>query len=97
MKSWQYQLYLYKAYFDEGWNICNYAKYPLFIFGWATKDVKTTIIIGIALALFCFFFGRYLYINGYMDAKNEVMNNYNPFQREVREKLKLAGKNKKFK
>lgn len=82
-----YKLLLWKRYFDTGFSLTNYFKYLLLIFGWATDDVKTTIIIGIVWAFACLILGRLWFHYRLIDTEQEIMNIFNPFQREVRAKL----------
>lgn len=83
-----YRTLLYKAYFDKGFNITNYFKYLLLLFGWATDDVKATIIIGVAWVIVCFIVGKIWFHYRLVDTEQEIFNRFNPFQIEVRKYLK---------
>tara|TARA_R100001530_G_scaffold136358_2_gene116704 strand:+ start:8373 stop:8684 length:312 start_codon:yes stop_codon:yes gene_type:complete len=82
-----YKILLWKAYFDKGWSLTNYFKYPLIAFGWATDNVQATLIIGLIWAFSCLILGRVWFKYRMIDTENEINNIFNPFQREVRKKL----------
>lgn len=83
-----FKLLLWKAYFDKGLGLTYYFKY-LIAFGGIFKfiDGKTAIFTGIIYLFSCFILGWLWYNFGLIDVENEVGNIYNPFQREVRQKL----------
>ena len=83
-----YKLLLWKAYFEKGWQITNYFKYVLVVFGWATNDVKTTILIGIVWVLCCFIVGKFWYKYKLINTEQEIQNRINPFVHEMRSNLK---------
>lgn len=85
-----FRLLLLKAYFDKGWSLTNYFKY-LFAFAGIFNfiDGVQALIIGFFYIIFCFCFGWAWYNFGIIDTENEINNIYNPFQREVREKLNV--------
>jgi len=87
-----YKALLWKAYFDKGYGLTNYFKYLLLAFGWATDDVKTTIAVGTLWAFSCLIIGRVWFHYKLIETENEVNNNFNPFQVEVRQAIK----NKRF-
>lgn len=87
MAQTSYKLLLWKAYFDKGFGLTNYFKYLLLVFGWATDDVRTTVIIGIAWAFSCLILGKIWFYFKLVDTEYEVQNNVNPFCNEVREAL----------
>jgi len=84
----KFRLLLQKAYFDKGFGLTNYFKYVLILFGWATDDVKNTIIVGILWIVSCWIIGRLWFRFKLVDIENEINNIFNPFQREVRQHLK---------
>ena len=83
-----YKLALHKSYFVKGHSVLNYAKYMIVFFGFASRDVRTTLMFGIAYAVICYFFGMYLYKVGYAEAEREVENQYDRFAKEVRHHIK---------
>jgi len=89
-----FKILLYKSYFDKGWAITNYFKY-LFAFSGFFKliDITQAIYIGIFYIIFCFWLGWYWFNRGIIQTENEINNVFNPFQVEIRKKLK----GKKFK
>jgi len=78
---------LYKAYFDKGYALSNYFKYLIAFFGLASRDVSTTLIIGFVYAVFCFILGWFWRKKGLWDAELEIVNQFNPFCKDVREKI----------
>ncbi len=86
-RTFKYKLALHKRYFDMGYGITSYIKYLIAFFGLASNDVKTTLGIAVIYAIFCYLFGMFLYKIGYAEAEAEVDNQYNLFQKEMREKL----------
>jgi len=83
-----YRIGLHKAYFDEGLNITNYFKYLIAFFGIASGDAASTLLIAGGYAIFCYFFGMWLFKSGAREAFVEVGNVHNAFMKEVRKKLK---------
>lgn len=83
-----FKFLLHKAYFDKGMSFTSYIKYMIAYFGAASQDVETTLLIGVAYAVFCYFFGFFFYKWGFIAAEYEIGNAYNLFVREVRKKLK---------
>ena len=87
-----YKFCLWKAYFDKGFGIFNYLKYPLFLIGLGDViatggDWKRVAIVSILLAVFCLIAGRYMYKSGYASAEHEVQNKINPFVKQMRERF----------
>jgi len=83
-----YKLALHKAYFDKGYGILSLAKYILFGIGtWFFQiDISMLYIValGCAYAVFCYLFGRWVYLSGFKLAEAEVQNQFNLFQQETR-------------
>jgi hypothetical protein len=78
---------LHKAYFDRGFGILNYLKYPLVLLGFAIPDIKSIIIVAVGYAIFCYMLGWWWLNYGMAEAENEVGNRYNPFVSEVRKSI----------
>lgn len=79
---------LWKAYFDKGWAITNYFKYVFAFAGiFDVISLNIALIIGFFYIIFCFLLGFIIYNFGIIDIENEIQNIFNPFQREVRDKL----------
>jgi hypothetical protein len=79
---------LHKRYFDTGFGVLNYLKYPLVLMGFAIPKVKLIIVVAVLYAMFCYILGWWWLNDGMMDAETEVSNRYNPFIKEMREYLK---------
>ena len=81
---------LHKRYFDTGFNVLNYLKYPLVLLGFAIPNAKLIILISFFYALGCYFIGWWWLNFGMLDAETEVSNKFNPFIREMRTKVLSA-------
>ena len=79
---------LWKAYFEKGYGLTNYAKYMIALWGLSSLDVFSTMTLGIAYAVLCFFIGWGWYRMGIISAEHEVQNRVNPFMGEVRKAIK---------
>lgn len=88
-----YKFCLFKAYFEKGYGLTSMAKYLIAYIGLAntivTQDMKFALIMGLAYFCSCFFIGWVWYHFKLVEAEAEVGNRFNPFQREVREKLNI--------
>ena len=86
-----FKILLLKAYLDKGMGLLYYFKYVLAIagIGAVTQGVNYSwvFIVGVAYGLFCLLLGWAWYKYHFIDIENEINNIFNPFQREVREKL----------
>ena len=76
-----------KTYFDRGYGISRYLLVFVGLFGLASRDVHTTIVLSIAYALFAYAIGRVLVGVGFIEAEIEVNNKLNKFVKEVRGKI----------
>ena len=88
MKRYKYNLALQKKYLETGLSLSHYVKYLIAFFGFASRDVKTTMIIAIIYAFLCLILGRLWFRYKLIHTENEIINIFNPFQREVREHIK---------
>ena len=77
-----------KRCFDIGYGTTSYLKYVIAFFGLASSNVKLTLWIAGIYAVFCYLLGVLLFKSGYIEAEAEVSNQYNLFQKEMREKFK---------
>lgn len=82
------KLALHKRYFDVGFGVLNYLKYPLLLLGFAIPEVKSIIIIAFLYALACYIIGWWWLNKGMIEAETEISNIYNPFVQEMRKHLK---------
>jgi len=83
-----FKLLLHKTYFDKGWSLLNYIKYLIAFFGLASRDVKTTIIIGLVYGLVCYVVGMLWYKYKLIETETEIGNIFNPFVKEMRKTYK---------
>ena len=86
-RGFRFTFLLWKAWFDKGLSITSYFKYIIAFFGLASQDVKTTLIIAIAYAFACFILGWAWYKYKFVELENEINNLFNPFVKEMREKI----------
>jgi hypothetical protein len=78
---------LHKRYFDTGFGVLNYLKYPLVLLGFAVPDVKLILFFAFFYALICYILGWWWLNSGMTDAETEISNRYNPFVKELRNKF----------
>ena len=86
--KWKIKLCLWKYYFDKGYALTSQVKYLFLIFGWATGDIKNTILMIIAYIPLCFVLGFIWVRTDLFKAEQEVGNIHNKFVQEMREKFK---------
>jgi len=87
-----FNLLLHKAYLDKGIYVLNYFKVLIVAFAFASNNVFQTFVFAGIVALLAYVVGRLWYKHKLIDTENEINNIFNPFQREVREKLKPFSK-----
>ena len=92
--NYKYKFCLMKAYFDKGYSLTNFVKYVIALFGLASLDVKTTMILALIYAPSCFILGLFWYKVGLREEEIEVNNTFNKFVGEMRNNLNIT-KNKK--
>jgi len=80
----KYKLNLHKRYFDLGYGFTSYLKYFIAFIGLASRNVKWTMIIGVAYAISCYIFGWAWIKFGWYEAEIEVNNKFNKFVKEMR-------------
>lgn len=83
---------LHKKYFDTGYGVLNYLKYPLFLLGVAVPNSKLIILFAFFYAVICYILGYWWLNSGMILAETEVCNIYNPFVRQMRRKIKVCTK-----
>jgi len=84
-----YKLMLCKSYVDMGWGLTTYLKYLIALFGLASLNIYYTLLLASTHMLACFIIGWAWYKYGFFIAQAEVGNQYNLFQKQLREKLKI--------
>ena len=84
-----YKIALFKAWFEKGANLLTYPRYLIYMFLLTTKNMKTMIILGTIYGISCFILGYLAYNTGFATAEMEVGNQYNLFQKQLRNKLKI--------
>ena len=93
-----YKILLLKRYFDVGLGLTQYFKYIVAFAGiFRIIDGFQALILVTLYLVFCFVLGFIWLKYGFYEIENEISNRFNPFQTEVRAKLKLSSKSKKFK
>lgn len=84
-----YKLLLWKAYFDKGWALTNYFKYIFAFVGiFNLVSARNAIYLGVIYGVSCLLIGWIWYKCGFIETENEINNIFNPFQKEIRAKLK---------
>ena len=83
-----YKFLLWKAYFYKGYGLTNYFKYALAFSGIFNLITAKIAIYSIIIYIFsCFFIGWMWFKIGLVDTENEIQNMFNPFMKEMREKI----------
>ena len=83
---------LWKRYFDTGLALTVYVKWFIAFFGFASRNVNTTMIFAVAYAIFCFVLGWWWHKYNFVRLEIEISNRFNDFVSEMREKIN--GENK---
>lgn|SRR3990167_1978849 len=84
----KYQLCLWKTYFETGYALTNYLKYPLLLIGFLEKiNVSAVVWYSLLYAVLCFAIGYYWYRTDFARAAAEVGNRYNKLAIELRNKV----------
>ena len=84
----KYRLNLHKTYFEKGYNLTNYIKYFIALFGLSSLNVRLTLIFGFVYGIACYFIGYFWVKYGFLEAEIEVGNYFNRFVKEMRKKIK---------
>lgn len=89
--GWWGKALLQKFYFDKGWSILTYVKYFVVAFGaisfFEKQDKNLLLMLGLGYGIVCYFVG-FVWAKYLIMAENEIQNQFNLFQKEVRKKLK---------
>jgi len=87
-----FRILLWKTYFDKGYGLTSYFKYILAVMGAGAMfrgiELWWIFVIGISYGVVCFIIGKWWFDHKLIDVENEIANAFNPFQREVRAKLR---------
>ena len=88
MKSYKYKLNLHKHYFDVGYGMTSLAKYFIFLFGGLSFQTDLSLVFTMyllgAYGVFCYVIGWAWFRFGWFEAQLEVINQFNPFVKEMR-------------
>lgn len=89
MKKYRgFRILMLKAYFDKGLGLTNYFKYLLAFAGiFQFIDAKQGMVLVVTYVIGCFVLGYFWYKLKLTDTENEINNIFNPFVKEVRNKL----------
>lgn len=89
----KYRLALWKSYIDRGRGLTSYFNELFLIFGvWNVITYKSSfylILIFLAYVILCFVVGKIYFKYGWQEAENEVSNQYNLFQKQLRDKMEI--------
>lgn len=94
----KYKFCLYKNYWEKGYGLTSIFKPLLYgVIGLTAinNNIKLTLILGSVYTLLCFFIGYFWYNHGMVFAESEVGNQFNFFQKEVRDYIKKKSLNRK--
>lgn len=78
----------WKKYFDTGYALTGYGRFAVAVFGLTSLNLKFTSIMGVIYVIFSYFLGMFWIKKKLFEGEREIDNALNPFQREVRHKLK---------
>lgn len=78
---------LLRRYFDTGFGILNYVKYPLVVLGISFPNVRVVVLVSFIYALICFGLGWAWIKYDFFKAEQEISNKFNLFVLQVRKKL----------
>lgn len=81
----KWNVMLVKRFFDTGYGITGYIKYPIFFFGIATLEVRSTMILAVLYAIVCVLVGYWWFVFRFAEADVEMSNMVNIFVREMRD------------
>ena len=87
-ENFKFKINLHKSYFGDGKAIIGFLWGLIALFGIASRDVKTNLILGIVYNVVAYFIGRHWYNHGWKAAEVEVNNRINPFVNELRKHVK---------
>lgn len=89
--GWKSKLFLHKFYFDKGFSTASYLKYVIVLFGLMdmikNENIKLMVWLGIIYSVFCYILGI-LWVKHFVFAENELQNQFNLFQIQMRERIK---------
>ena len=77
-----------KAYFDKGYGLTHYFFKLVAVFGLTTQLTEATFTVLFLYSVGCYVLGRYWYNSKLIETEVEIGNIFNPFVREMREKIK---------
>jgi hypothetical protein len=95
-RGYKYFILYHKKLFDIGFGLSSYLKWFVVYFGVASRDVKSTLILGFIFGIFCYALGYSWVKYKFVMIDNEISNSFNPFVKDVKQSLKHLSKNKKF-
>ena len=82
-----YRILLLIAYFDQGYALTSYIKWAIAILGLTIQDLNLILWIGSLYIVLCFAVGWAWYHYKIINIQTEISNQYNPFVKEMREKI----------
>jgi len=92
MRGWKFRLSLWKAYLDTGRGLTDYIKYFIVVGGFYAAVGNISFILMMTILVFYLIISYiigWIYIKfGFLEAQQEVSNEYNLFCKQVRNSLK---------
>ena len=92
LKSWKYKLMLLKAYFESGYAFLSYPKWVIAVFGIGEVVNKNYLVVltGVLFFFFACLLGGWIFIKfGFLEAQQEVSNQFNLFVKELRKRKNI--------
>ncbi len=83
-----YNLMRVKAWFEKGYGLSHYLFKVIAVIGLTSQQLETTIWAMVAYTVFCFILGFCFFHFNFVNAEIEVMNQYDPFVKEMRKLFK---------
>lgn len=88
LSTWKYKFMLMKAYFDNGYSFLSYPKWVFAIIGIGSSiqgyNLLWLLVGAIVFLIFCFIAGWIFIKFGFLEASQEVNNQFNLFVKELR-------------
>ena len=86
LETWK-KILIHKRYFEQGYGVSSMLKYALLVLGFfegfVMKSISLTFILMGAYVVGCYLFGYFCFHTKFMQAEQEISNDYNLFVARV--------------